>query len=87
MGSLTFFFNLKNQENDIVILTYTNGNCTWCQKDPETKQQSMYWKTHWPLDEESSAKQVQLKAMLHVFFDFKVVIGFLNKVYCKENSK
>lgn len=44
------------------------------QYDPETKQQSVLWKTCGLLDKENSTKQVQAKDMFSVFFNINGVI-------------
>jgi len=54
------------------------GDETCCQYDPETKRQSMQWKTQnspWP-KKKARMSWSQVKTMLVCFFDHKVIVSY-----------
>jgi len=58
--------------------TVTSGDETWCfQYDPETKQQSMQWKTqNSPRLKKACMSWSQVKTMLVCFFDHKGIVHY-----------
>jgi len=66
---------LRNAEMFDRVIT---GDETWCfQYDPETKQQSMQWKTHnSPQPKKACMSRSQVKIMLVCFFDHKGIVHY-----------
>jgi hypothetical protein len=85
---------LQNTENDLEYLGYviTSDESWFFQYDPETKHQSMHWKSpRWPR-KKSMEEQVKFQAMMIVFFYIWGIVHIdlvpqgqtVNQVYYKE---
>jgi len=66
---------LRNAEMFDRVIT---SDETWCfQHDPETKRQSMQWKTqNSPRQKKARMSQLQVKIMLVCFFDRKGIVHY-----------